>query len=154
MTAQRRFGSGGIDVTVRCVIDASVAAKWFLEEEFSTQARQIRDDYAADLAEVYAPSLLPYEVLNALRFSKVFSLKELKQIAEILDGFSLSLCSFEGPLSLRAIEIADSADLSVYDASYCALAKELGFPLYTADEKLLEAMPKDVDAAHVGEYGI
>ncbi len=45
---------------VLCVVDASVVAKWFLDEEFSSEARRLRDDYAAELVELEAPCLLPY----------------------------------------------------------------------------------------------
>jgi len=40
---------------VRYVADASIVAKWFLEEEFSSDARRLRDDYASDLVELDAP---------------------------------------------------------------------------------------------------
>ena len=63
----------------RCVVDASVVAKWFLEEEFSDDARRLRDDYSSDLIEVEAPATLPFEVLNAFRDAGVFSVDELRR---------------------------------------------------------------------------
>ena len=137
----------------RGVIDASVVAKWFLEEEFSEEARQLRDDHSADLIEVQAPCLLPFEVLNALRYAKVFTPEELGQVAETLDRFSISLHPLEGSLSLCTVKLSTSAEISVYDASYAALAQELDIPLYTADDRLLKAVSGAVEALHIGEYG-
>jgi len=64
----------------KIVVDASVVAKWFLEEEYSGKALQLRDDYARGLLTVAAPSLLEYEVLNALKYSGAYSARELKEI--------------------------------------------------------------------------
>ncbi len=135
-----------------CVTDASVIAKWFLEEEFSTEARRLRDDYAADLIDVKAPCLLPYEVLNAIRFADVFTEDELQQIADALDRFAIPLRLLEGTLSESAMDIATSKDLTVYDASYLALARHIGSPLYSADDDLLGAARDLVNAVHIREY--
>ncbi|MBU2559444.1 type II toxin-antitoxin system VapC family toxin, partial [archaeon] len=56
----------------KIVVDASVVAKWFLEEVHSEMAEAIRKDYADGLLDLAAPSLLPYEVLNALRYNPDF----------------------------------------------------------------------------------
>lgn len=135
-----------------CVVDASVVAKWFLEEDSSADAQRLRNDYAANLVEVEAPSLLPYEVLNALRFADVFSPEEIQRIAEALDQFAIRLHALEGSLSRSTLEIATSADLTVYDASYAALAKILEATLYTADEELLRGAQGVVGAMHIGDY--
>lgn len=135
-----------------CVVDASVVAKWFLVEDFSEEARQLRDDYASDLMEVQAPCLLPFEVLNALRFAKVFTPEELGQVAETLDRFSIPLHPLEGSLSICTVELATSAKISVYDASYAAVGEKLDIPLCTADDRLLEAISGTVEAFHIGEY--
>lgn len=135
----------------QCVVDASVVAKWFLEEEFSEEARQLHDDYAADLVEVIAPSLLPCEVLNALRFTMVFSSDELEEIAKVLDRFSFTLHPLESTLSRLTVGLASSAEISVYDASYAA-AQHLNVPLFSADDRLLKAVSRYTKAFHVDEY--
>jgi len=50
----------------KIVIDASVIAKWYLEEEFSGQATELRDAFGTGRVSILAPSLLYYETLNAL----------------------------------------------------------------------------------------
>ncbi|MFQ5838338.1 MAG: type II toxin-antitoxin system VapC family toxin [Thermoplasmata archaeon] len=135
-----------------CVVDASVVAKWFLEEEFSTEARRLRDDYAADLIDVAAPCLLPYEVLNAPRFANVFSTEELRRIAEALDRFAIPLHLLEGALSEATLDIATSRGLTVYDASYAALARHLASPLYSADDELIRAIRDVAEVRHIIDY--
>jgi len=54
------------------VADASVVAKWFLEEADSEPARRLRDDFLEGIVRLRAPSILPFEVLNALRFHPRF----------------------------------------------------------------------------------
>lgn len=136
----------------RCVPDASVVVKWFLEEEFSRDARRLRDDYASDAVELEAPSLLSFEVLNAVRYAGVFSAKELRQVAEALDAFAIPTNPLEGPLAVATLEVASATGLTVYDASYVALAREVGGILYTADRALIAATRRLGVAAHIESY--
>lgn len=136
----------------RFVVDASVVVKWFLVEPHSTEARQLRDDYAADVIAVEAPSLLPYEVLNALRFADVYSAQELRGLAKTLDQFGIPLHDCEGALSEATADITASTELTVYDASYVALAQRLGVPLCSADEALLGGVGDIVEPMHIQEY--
>ena len=55
------------------VVDASVVVKWFVGEEYSREARLLRDAYASGLIDVAAPSLPPDE--SALPYcSQVYNL--------------------------------------------------------------------------------
>ncbi len=51
----------------KVVADASVVAKWFLNEEFSEEATLLRDSFVKDELTISVPSLLNYEILNVLR---------------------------------------------------------------------------------------
>ncbi|MEM4853129.1 MAG: type II toxin-antitoxin system VapC family toxin [Thermofilum sp.] len=75
----KRFESGG-----RGVVDASVVVKWFVEEEHSRESKLLRDAYAAGLVDLSVPAILPFEVVNALKYSGAFSEEELKEVAKIL----------------------------------------------------------------------
>ncbi len=121
----------------KVVIDASVVVKWFVEEEYSREARLLRDAYASGILDLAAPSLLSYEVLNALKYSGAFGEDELKEIAEILDEFQLSLHDLSGELANKTVELAMRKGITIYDASYAALAESLDTIAYTADERLL-----------------
>jgi len=51
---------------MKIVLDASVVAKWFIEEENTEKAIEItiRDKFVRGEIEVLAPSLLIYEIRN------------------------------------------------------------------------------------------
>ncbi|RLF06125.1 MAG: PIN domain nuclease [Thermoprotei archaeon] len=119
------------------VIDASVVVKWFVEEEFSREARLMRDSYVNRLIDLAAPSLMPYEVLNALKYSGAFGEDELKDLAIALDDYQIELYELKGDIALKAIEIAMRKGVTIYDAAYIALAQHLRSILYTADERLI-----------------
>ena len=43
-----------------------VALKWVLPEPLADKARQVRDDYQAQIHELHAPDVFPAEVAHAL----------------------------------------------------------------------------------------
>ena len=49
------------------VLDASVAVKWFNPEPLRDKALEIRESFVEGKIQLEAPSLLPYELGNALR---------------------------------------------------------------------------------------
>ncbi|ALL01893.1 hypothetical protein Pyrde_1850 [Pyrodictium delaneyi] len=136
------------------VVDASVVVKWFIVEEYSSEARLLRDAYVEGLIDLAAPELLPFEVLNALRYSGAFGEDELKEVARVLDDFQLALFRLEGELALRAVEVAMRKGVTIYDASYVALAELLGATLYTADEKLIRKTRDLGVVKHVSEFQV
>jgi len=119
------------------VVDASVVVKWFIEEEYSREARLLRDAYAGGVLDIAVPSLLYYEVLNALKYSGAFGEEELKEVAEVLSDFQFNSYDMTGSLAEKTIEYSMRKGLTVYDASYVALADVLDTTLYTADEELI-----------------
>jgi len=127
----------------KVVSDASVIVKWFIEEEHSDKALKLRDMHVNGEVSVAAPELMPFEVLNALKYSGLFELDELKAAAISLSSYGIELYSLKGELAERAVEIAVEKDITVYDAVYLALANELSTVLYTADEKLIRKVGKE-----------
>jgi len=127
----------------KVVSDASVIVKWFIEEEHSDKALKLRDMHVNGEVSVAAPELMPFEVLNALKYSGLFELDELKAAAISLSSYGIELYSLKGELAERAVEIAVEKDITVYDAVYLALASELSTVLYTADEKLIRKVGRE-----------
>jgi predicted nucleic acid-binding protein len=78
------------------VIDASVIVKWFVEEENSSKAMEIRDRYIGGELRLIAPEIIIFEVLNALYYKNLFSEDEMKGIGEALQSYSIELYSLEG----------------------------------------------------------
>ena len=121
----------------KIAVDASVVVKWFVEEKYSKEALIIRESFIEGLVDIVVPSLLYFEVLNALKYSGAFGEDELKKVARILEDYQFTLYELEGAYAEKAVEIAMRKGITIYDASYVALALIEGVDLYTADEKLL-----------------
>jgi len=135
----------------KVVLDSSIIVKWFLKELYSEEAIKVRNDYVQRKISIAVPSLLIYEVLNALRYSDVYSEEELKEICLALNKYGFEIHDIEGDLKSKVVEIAYRHNITVYEASYIALAMKLKTVLYTADDELLEKFPKI--ARHIKKYG-
>jgi len=124
----------------KLVSDANVVVKWFIEEEYSDKALKLRDMHVNGERLIAAPELLPFEVLNALKYSNLFKKEELKNAALSISSYGIELHPLRGKLAEKTVEIAIEKDITIYDASYVALAITLNTKLYTADQKLIEKL--------------
>jgi len=125
------------------VIDASVVVKWFVEEENSDQALKIRDKYINGEIKLIAPSIITFEILNALYHKRLFSEREMREISEALEAFSFELYYPKGEYVEKTLEVVFKNDITFYDASYIALAIIKDTYMYTADEKLIERLKEE-----------
>ena len=125
---------------VEVVVDASVVVKWFVEEEGSDKSLKLRDRYIEGEIRIIAPELMIFETLNALYYKRLFSEEELKQISEALEAYSFTLYPLRGNYASRAVEVAFKNGITIYDASYIALAIIRNTQMYTADEKLMRKL--------------
>ena len=119
------------------VVDASVAAKWFLLEREANvaEAWELLEAHLAGTTLLAAPDHMRLEVLNAVR-SRGLPNEYVLKTADALDGFQIVWFPLAGPLVRAATEIAVANDLTLYDASFAALAVDLDTDLVTADRKL------------------
>ncbi len=122
-------------------MDASVCARWFLDEEYSDRARVLRDSFVKGIVTIAVPSLLFYETLNALRYSGEYREKELSLAATSLSKYGFEVWEPEGEVYRETARSSMKYDLTIYDASYTALAEHLRILLYTADDEILEKAP-------------
>ena len=134
------------------VVDASVIAKWFVEEEYSAEALKVREDYINRLIDIAVPELLPFEVLNALRFNPEFGENQLKESARALAKYGLWLFPVLGELAEKTVENAFKYGITIYDSSYLSLAMMEGKPFYTADENLIAKLKGNPYVHHIREY--
>lgn len=120
------------------VIDASVVVKWYIPERNHEQALALRDDYLAGHHSLCAPTLLPYEVINALKYSGQYHSDRLHEAARTLPEYGIDLIPYQdaGPIA----QVATTTDCPVYDAAYLAIADTIDAPVYTADTALLERL--------------
>jgi len=125
---------------LEAVVDASVVVKWFVEEEGSGKALEVRDRYVSGELKLIAPELLPFEVLNVLYYKRLFTIEELKSVAEALDAFFFELHPLRGEYAKLTLEVAQENNITIYDAAYVSLAILKNARLYTADAKLKERL--------------
>ncbi len=118
------------------VIDASVAVKWFSEEDGSELARKILQKAQAQEIKLLAPDLLLYEVGNALWKGKRVKGTDVEEALSVLQNSSLEFFSLDANLIKSSCTFIERYDLTFYDASYVALA-------YEWDVSLISANPKD-----------
>ena len=133
------------------VADASVVVKWFVDEEHTGDALRLRDDYAERIVDIASPDLMPYEVLNALRYNPALGESHLKEAAKALEKYNLWLFPLEGELAARTLENALRHGVSVYDSAYLSLGAIRGAPVYTADERLIDKVGHP-SLRHISSY--
>jgi predicted nucleic acid-binding protein len=131
-------------VTV-CVIDASVAAKWFLRpshETHTAEALRMLESYAEGRLRLLAPDLFWPEFGNILwkavrqgRMSRESAEEAIQALEDRRIPTAASL-----PLLKDAFAISAATGRTVCDAMYVALAIVSNAPLVTADERLANAL--------------
>lgn len=124
------------------VVDSSVVAKWFLDEPDSDQAVAVRDDFAFGKVRLMVPTLLFYEVMNALRYSSVFSKEELVLASRSLSKYKFEAWKPRGRLLEASALLSAEKEVTIYDACYVALAQRFGSRVITEDRELLAKFPE------------
>jgi predicted nucleic acid-binding protein len=125
------------------VVDSSIVTKWFLVEANSDQAVVLRDEFATGRLRLTVPTLLFYEVMNAIRFSGVFNETGLALAAKSLSKYHFGIWRPIGKLLELSTQLSIRENVTVYDACYVALAKRLKTRLVTEDKELLDKFPTD-----------
>ncbi|HKZ62079.1 MAG TPA: type II toxin-antitoxin system VapC family toxin [Nitrososphaera sp.] len=143
----------GAAVVVVVVADASVIVKWFVDEEYTKKALELRQGYIDGKVDIACPSLLPYEVLNALRYNPEFGEEQARIASDALEKYQLRLYPILGEMASLCIKNSFAHGISLYDSSYVSLAEYLGVPLYTADEKILVRARGAREEGEEGEEG-
>jgi predicted nucleic acid-binding protein len=126
----------------KVVADASVVAKWFLNEEYSEGAMLLRDSFVKDELTISVPSLIFYEVLNVLRYTGLYNSEELASAARSLSKYGFDVWEPRSRIYEETAKISLKHEISVYDAAYVALASYLDTTLYTADLELVQKAPQ------------
>ncbi len=135
------------------VVDASVVVKWFAKEIHSDKANLLKEAYVKGIINLSAPCILPFEVLNALKYTYHLGQRELLEVSQVLYDFQIDLYSLYD-IKQEIAEISSVYGITVYDAAYVALGKKLGDEVYTADEKLLAKLKGLEFVRHIREFSV
>jgi len=128
------------------IIDASVILKGFFPDSGGkVQAQTLIRDYSLSGVELLAPTLLPYEVANAVVRAAGRGYIEPQMAEEILDIFQELAIPTTGPSLMLVLELARRYERSVCEAAYLALAQEEETQLITGDRQLYDAVGKHLD---------
>ena len=137
----------------KIVVDASVAVKWFNLEEYSDIADSMKEAHIRGNIRLVAPSLIVFEVANALRYNPDLGLSDVKNAVEDMLDLQISLVNPYPTLMERAVELAYKYGVTVYDSCCVSLAKEIGSIFYTADERLIRKMEQEKEIVkHISEF--
>jgi predicted nucleic acid-binding protein len=127
------------------VVDASVAAKWFLPERGEAlvdQALMLLDKYDKKEVRFVVPDLFYVEIASA-----IWKAVRVGRLARAIGDQALVLLTqreFATVPSLKlldkAFQIATAFERTVYDSLYVALAVQTDSQLVTADERLANSL--------------
>jgi predicted nucleic acid-binding protein len=133
------------------VVDASLAAAWFLPDEQNDAADRLMANLAADPGRV--PSLFWFETRNLFLMAERRGRLKAGEAALSMAQLRLFPLSDEGSGNDRLIlSLAERHGLSGYDASYLALAVSEKLPLATLDKRLAAAASAE-NVAVIGPLG-
>jgi len=120
------------------IVDASVVAKWFIEEDYSEAALSV----LAENNQLHAPDFLLLEMDSIfckwIRLGSIGA-AEGSDLRDLLRQYPIQYHPFLSLLD-PAYAIANQSRLNIYDCLYIALAALLNGQMVTADRRLYEVM--------------
>jgi predicted nucleic acid-binding protein len=135
------------------IIDASVILCAFFPDEAQPQAQRLVRDHIAGRLHLMAPSLLPYELANAVWLAERrgrIDRPQADQILETIDGLDIDILEVGW---VEMMPFARQYQRTAYDAAYLGLAQAQGQPLITADLRLYNAVHTDLGWVRwIGDY--
>jgi predicted nucleic acid-binding protein len=120
------------------VVDASVVLGWLLRDPLPDAHARVLDDHVTGAAPAAAPELLQYEVANVLARGAGLDAAATRSGYERFLALEIQTFALGDEEYRTALELALKRAITVYDASYVALALALGTRFVTADRRLAE----------------
>jgi predicted nucleic acid-binding protein len=140
-----------------CVVDASVALLWLLNDDLTLKARLLRRYCVENEVPMLAPPLFRPEVTSVIR--RLLFVKRLTEpyAREALDRslrFPVLITDAGDALQKRAFDIAIALQHSrAYDSQYIALAEFNQCELWTADRRLVNGSRRRFPSVRwLGDY--
>lgn len=130
-------------MSARAVVDASVVLRWLVEEPLTAEAYLLLDRWRERGVSTFAPSLLPFEIANAL-YKRVrrgeLTVHDARRLLDVAAEEGPRLDQDRG-LHAAAVELAlRLGHGACYDSQYLALAEREQCECWTADRRLWESV--------------
>jgi predicted nucleic acid-binding protein len=123
---------------MRFVLDSSVIAKLFVNEEGSDDFYRVWDICHEKNFHLYASELIIYEVGNTIyKNLRNTNKKGNKYIAQIYK-LDMDLYPFDIEMAKKSMDTAQKLSITYYDAVHVTLSKIQGAELVTEDKELLK----------------
>jgi len=131
---------------MKLVLDASVIAKWYIEEEITEKAIEIRDKFVAGKFAILEPTLLIYELGNVFWKHPAKSPEDVESDFKALFDIGFEFFDVSNPGFLQFVfENGRKFGITFYDAVYVSLAMDEDCKLITADGRLQSKVDGHMD---------
>ena len=125
------------------------------DEEYIEYALKVIENFTSGAIKLYAPSILPLEITNALW--RAVKLKRLTQsdaqlALKTLQSIHIDLYEINWAEAAEVIDIAHEFDIAIYDAAYIFLSNRLQAMFITADNKLVHKAKEHFRLLHLKDY--
>lgn len=142
----------------RVVLDASVAAKWYLrDEQLVLEADDIRQRWVSGDLGFLVPSNFVFEVANAVfraarrgRMTAVIRDEVLLSFASLVRDSTKAIPGED--LVEDAAQLASELGVAFFDACYLVCARRAGLRLITADAAFYRQVGSASDVLWLGDY--
>lgn len=134
------------------VLDTSVVLKWFLEKDEAdvALARRLREAHLSGQCFLRAPDLLLVEVANALTVGHRSGVAYVKRALDAIREIQLDLVGLQFSTLAKAVDLASSFGVTVYDSYFLAVAMETDGHLVTADEGFIKKVGRHSAVTSLG----
>jgi len=135
------------------VVDTSVAIKWVVGrgEADVQQAQRLLLAFQRQDCSLASPDLLFIEFANALATGHHRELREIRQAISFLNDLGIRVAPVSWSALNRALEIAVSRKVTVYNSCFLAVAESLKGTLVTADEEFLRHIGPNPNVIALGD---
>ncbi len=140
----------------RIVVDSNILVKWFIPEDYHEEAKALLEDHLYGRVEVVIPRYAVLEFANVLRKYRIRGIigeREMREAFDLLVESAPMMMEENEELVRKALNYSLERSLTVYDAYYVVLARELEAILYTADDRVVRQLAgKEPSVKHIREY--
>lgn len=118
------------------IVDSSVIVKWLnqTKEENLEQADKIINEAITGKVKLFTPELAKYEIGNAL-IKKGITPAEVASLFTILYALPITFVAESSEIAKDTFSLAYKLNITYYDASFLALAKQYDATLVTENVK-------------------